>query len=113
MSARSPTNGQHNDIKELLDWTIQTMQLLRLLQERFARTTQAWARFCAADGDRSFFDDLQDRRSLLVLDSLKGSFQSFEDLQQELASLDQSCKETKHIVSHQLPCRLPHLTGHI
>ncbi|KAH3954923.1 hypothetical protein HBI81_077290 [Parastagonospora nodorum] len=99
LSARSPTNGQHNDIRELFDWTIQTMQLLRLLQERFARTTQTWARFCAADGDRSFFADVQDSRSLLVLDSLQVSFQSFEDLQQDLASLDQSCKETKDILS--------------
>ncbi|KAH4056241.1 hypothetical protein HBH98_032090 [Parastagonospora nodorum] len=99
LSAKSPTNGQHNDIRELFNWTIQTMQLLRLLQERFARTTQTWARFCAADGDRSFFADIRDRRSLLVLESLRVSFQSFEDLQQDLASLDQSCKETKDILS--------------
>jgi len=89
------------------------MQVLRLLQERFARTTQTWARFCAADGDRSFFADVQDRRSLLFLDSLKVSFQSFEDLEQELASLDQSCKETRDIVSRQLPSKLSDLTGYV
>jgi hypothetical protein len=101
-SAQTSKSSDHHELRELFDWTIQTMQLLRQLRERFARTTQAWARFSSLDGDHSFFADIRDPRSLLALDTLHVSFQDLEDLQQELASLDKSCEESKAIVSQTL-----------
>jgi hypothetical protein len=83
------------------------MQLLRQLRERFARTTQAWARFSSSEGDHSFFAEIRDRGPLLALDTLRLSFQELEDLEQDLASLDKSCEESKAIVSQpsRLTCR--------
>jgi hypothetical protein len=76
------------------------MQLIRQIRERFARTTQAWARFSSAKGDQGYFAEICDRESLLALDSLVHSFQAFEDLQQDLESLDRSCEESRAMVSH-------------
>jgi hypothetical protein len=76
------------------------MQLIRQIQERFARTTQAWTRFSSAKGDQDYFTDVCDRESLLALDSLMHSFQELEDLQQDLVSLDRSCEESRAMVSH-------------
>jgi hypothetical protein len=78
------------------------MQLLRQLQERIARTTQAWARFSSLDGDQCFFNDIRDPGSLVALSTLHLSFQELEDLQQDLASLDKSCEESKAIVSKKM-----------
>jgi hypothetical protein len=76
------------------------MQLIRQIRERFARTTQAWTRFCSPKGDQGYFADICDRGSLLALNSLMHSFQALEDLQQDLESLDRSCEESRAMVSH-------------
>jgi hypothetical protein len=88
-------------MRELFDWTVQTMQLIRQIRERLAITTKAWTRFTSAKGDRGYFEDICDRGSLLELDSLMHSFQVLEDLQQDLESLDRSCEESRVMVSHQ------------
>jgi hypothetical protein len=99
ISAQTSKLDHHDKLMELFDWTIQTMQLIRQIRERFARTTQAWTRFSSTKGDLGYFADICDRRSLLALDSLMHSFQALEDLQQDLVSLERSCEESRAMVS--------------
>lgn len=78
------------------------MQLLRKLNERFAKTNQVWPRFNAHDGDRGYFSDMRDSGTICMLSSLKNSFEELSDLKKKLTRLEKSCKESQQIVSPSL-----------
>ena len=77
------------------------MQLLRKLNERFAKTNQVWARFNSHDGDRGYFADMRDSGTISMLSSLKNSFEELADLKKKLSRLERSCKESQEIVSRK------------
>ncbi|UPX18038.1 uncharacterized protein EKO05_0008361 [Ascochyta rabiei] len=95
-------NGNRSELEELFEWTIETMQLLRKLNERFAKTNQLWARFNAHDGDRGYFADMRDARVICMLSSLKNSFEEMSDLKKKLSQLKKSCNESQRLLSLHL-----------
>ncbi|KAH7355825.1 hypothetical protein BKA66DRAFT_266394 [Pyrenochaeta sp. MPI-SDFR-AT-0127] len=118
--AKAPDDRDQYNTEELFDWTIKTMQILRKLRAHAKTTHQTWARFAAPNGDSRFFLDLQDPQSKRALTSLKGSFQQLSDLRQTLLRLDESCKESKDMLSmflerenNRMTAKNQELTRHI
>ncbi|KAH8726341.1 hypothetical protein GQ44DRAFT_771521 [Phaeosphaeriaceae sp. PMI808] len=95
---RTSQNRNHNNLNELFYWIVCTMKLLQQLQHRLERTIQIWTRFSAIDGDLRFFSDMCDDESTSARRTLRFSFQRLQDLQQDLASMNQSCEKSQAIL---------------
>lgn len=82
---------------------MQTMGLLRQLLPVLTETTKAWERFASANGDIDCFDNIQSSPDNIsphkLLRAIKESFETLEDLQQKLLSLENTCKNSARAVS--------------
>jgi hypothetical protein len=92
-------NKQREKAEELLEWTLQSMELLHILSEKLAMTIQAFTRF---ESDKGYFLDIRDGRTRSTLDSLQETFERLLGLQKKLTRLERSCDQTERIVSKRL-----------
>lgn len=86
------------DIRVVLEWFIKVTDLLDKLLERLKETIKIWKRFCAPDGDLSYFTDLCSKDSYPQADhvkrsllSIKASFEELEDILTLLQSEKEKC----------------------
>ncbi|KAF2034765.1 hypothetical protein EK21DRAFT_107892 [Setomelanomma holmii] len=78
-------------VQRSLNWTLQTMQLLRKLSDTLSVTLRAYTRFDARDGDKCYFSDIKDPSIRILQNGIKESFEKLADLHSRLLSLDDSC----------------------
>jgi len=94
------------EIQNSLDWTMQTMQLLRRLRDSLSLTLRAYNRFQEPGGDIRYFSSTPDYPGTPELSAIQGSiketFEKLRDLYSSLSSLDDSCKRFAAHVS-QVP----------
>ncbi|KAH8695758.1 hypothetical protein GQ44DRAFT_136561 [Phaeosphaeriaceae sp. PMI808] len=85
------------DARSAIDWTVQTMDLLCLLRGIFSKTLKAWERFDSSDGDINYFSDVEEI-ARIHLEGIRENFEELMDLDQDLSHLQESCRESKHIL---------------
>ncbi|KAF1929712.1 uncharacterized protein M421DRAFT_91531 [Didymella exigua CBS 183.55] len=86
---------QREKAEELLEWTLQSMELLNILSEKLGMTIQAFTRF---EGDKRYFLDIKDSRAVSTFDSLQETFEKLLGLQKKIMRLERSCDQTERIV---------------
>lgn len=91
-NSNGSTHHDALDVQKSLDWTLQAMQLLRILLDSLSITLRAYKRFDAVDGDKCYFSDLRDSGTRLVQNGIKATFEKLADLHLKLISMDDSCQ---------------------
>jgi hypothetical protein len=95
-------------MKEDVNWTLQTMDLLRRLDGVLSYTVEAWKSFDSPDGDIGYFRDTDAaaispnaRRSLNVIRAI---FRQLQGSQKDIGRLDKRCSHFSKAVSrHTIP----------
>jgi hypothetical protein len=103
-SRRSPlVRGTPGGLKDVFDWTVQSIDLLTKLMMVLSETNKAWEVFASPGGDISYLQYAEDSPKVQdqishTLEGITHSFEGLKYLQRRLISLNERCHSTASIV---------------
>ncbi|KAF2630856.1 hypothetical protein BU25DRAFT_408133 [Macroventuria anomochaeta] len=92
----------HSDVQKFYTYTIKTSRLLRRVRDHTREVIEAWKAFSARDGDIRYFRTLKKHNAKVAISAINESFRRLSVLDQKLASLITTCKESSEALGLQL-----------